>query len=249
MNRPLRNATRNVLRTALTVWLLPYCSIANAQFESVSSGDSSLGSVYHIYMSVVGGSASLYSGAEYTATYPGARGTPFFGMQPFEKGMVNYKGVRYPGVAMAYDMVAGDLVIKSFNGLNMILPARSVDSFRIEGHLFIHLRPDSTTGPEIGEGFFELLAGRKAEVLARRVRQVERGASAEEPFRFAEYTAFFVRKDGKYYRIDKKNDLKQLYGSRSESLRKFWKSAGIQREKKLDKIILATFAHYQPEKP
>src|SRR5438874_2721966 len=93
---------------------------------------------YQFYMKSIAGGSLLYNGSEYTGSYPGVQGFPFFESDNFETGYISYNHVLYRDILIAYDLVNNDLVIKGFQGLNVKLNNERVDSFYLKGHLFVN---------------------------------------------------------------------------------------------------------------
>jgi len=53
---------------------------------------------YQSYMSSIGGASHLYNGPEYTGSYPGVIGHPFFSSDSFQRGFISYDHVLYLNV-------------------------------------------------------------------------------------------------------------------------------------------------------
>jgi hypothetical protein len=205
--------------------------------------DTVSGPLYKSYMNAIGGTLSIYKGAEYTGSYPLTIGTPFFDTTEFEKGLICYDGVLYPGILMAYDLVSNEVVIKGYQQLSIKPDPLKINYFLLRGHLFIsgeNIEP----GKETAVIFYEVLNDGPVKTYARRWKQVERSLNAADPYLFKSYNYYLIEKDSAFYHIKGKKDLLKLFNGKEQSLKSFWKNKKLDFKKNLEHSIVETVAYY-----
>src|SRR5687768_1860142 len=67
---------------------------------------------WQLYRQVFGTSMALYNGSEYTASYPAIKGSAFLGDSVWYHSSIEYEGVFYPEVTLAFDLAANEVIIK-----------------------------------------------------------------------------------------------------------------------------------------
>ena len=199
--------------------------------------------VYSFYRSSIGGSSLLYNGSEYIGSYPGTKGSPFFGADDFTKGILSLDGVIYDNVVMAYDLISDELTIKGYQNLSIKLPQEKVDSFQIEGHLFIRLQGnDSISG--LPGGYYDRVYHGAASILVKRKKVVQHGSSAEEYYRITPYNDYYIIRAGKAYRINRKRTLQEAFSDHLQEMKAFWRRNKLNFRKNPEEMLVASAGHY-----
>ncbi|HYE55186.1 MAG TPA: hypothetical protein VD996_10095 [Chitinophagaceae bacterium] len=212
--------------------------------SSLAQVDSIANPVYKMYISAVGGAANLYNGTEYTAIYPSTKGSAFLHAAGFQTGTISYQGVLYKEVPIAYDLVSNEIVIKGFKGQFTKLSAGKIDSFMVDGRTFVRLKADENNKNRLPEDFYEILFNGKVKVYVKRKKQVERAFSAEEPYRFASYNAYFVYKDGLYKQVTGRNGLIDVFRDKDNAIKDFVKDNKFDFRNGLEEAIVKTANYY-----
>jgi hypothetical protein len=191
----------------------------------------------------MGGYKSLYNGTEYIGFYPGTTGHPYFEWDTLRPGMIQYDGIRYQHIGLKYDLVSNEVVLKGKQNLMISLVPQKIDFFSIEGHVFVPAGQDSTTQLP-PTGFFEVLYGGRATVLAKRTKQVQRGARVEDPYIFRQYDSYFVKANGAYHPVDSEKDLLLVFNDQQEALKSYLRRNGINFKKDKETSIIRTASYY-----
>lgn len=215
--------------------LTPYTAYAQTGLDKISA---------LVYKKGMGDYKSLYNGIEYIGSYPGTTGHPYFKWDTLQQGTIKYNGIYYPDVGLKYDLVSNEVILLGKQNLSISLVPQKIDFFSISGHLFIHLRQDSTIQQLPEAGFYEVLYDGRAMVLARRKKGVERASSVEDPFIFRQYNSFFVKRNNRFYPVNSEKELLLLFGDQKEALKKHLLQNGIKFRKEREKSIIQTVAFY-----
>lgn len=202
-----------------------------------------------LYMRAVGGGASIYDGPEYTGSYPGIKGSPFFPNDHFTEGMLSFKGVAYYGISMAYDIVTDQVVIKSPQNLGIALLAEAIDSFVIDGHLFIRYVQEQKTESAPATGFYEVLHPAPMLLLAKRLKVTHRGLSAEDPMVFGQFNKYLVKKGRVFREITGRRALLSLFPGRRKEIRAYWKRRALKYKKDPETTIIETIQYFSQVTP
>jgi hypothetical protein len=219
-------------------------SNAQTSITDTSIQQAGIDKVYQFYLGSVGGASKLYNGSEYLGSYPGTRGTAFFGSENFQPGEVCYYGIRYKNVPMAFDIVSNVLAIKGYQGLNVQLNTERIDSFSLMGHKFIHLKKDSTYGDITTDDFYDIIYNGSNKVLVKRFKIISPGFTAEEPMQFRQYNVYYILKNGQYYKVDKKRSLINLFKNHSKEIKNYWKAHKLDYKKDKENTIIQTASYY-----
>lgn len=211
---------------------------------SFSQSDTISNLLYKSYMASIGAGANLYNGTEYTASYTQVKGSPFWNDEGFVPGTISYNGVVYKDIPIAYDLVTNELVIKTPQQLSIKLDAAKVDFFLLSNHLFVRSRADEASKNMLPEDFYELLYNGNIKVFVKRKKQLERAFNAEDPYRIAMYSAYFIYKDDTYYQVSNKNTLLNLLRDKNDEIQKFWKEQNLNYRTDTEKTIVETVTYY-----
>ena len=204
-----------------------------------------INNVIQLYADSLRENLRLYSGTEFTGGYRRSAGHPFFEFEEPQHGDVSYEGIRYPGVLLAYDLTRDELIfINHLKNLNVKLIKQKVDSFTILGHAFVHLRDESNWVHQPHEGFYEVLYEGTVSVFAKRKKTLRESAKAEEPSRFLQSDAYYVRKGNAYYLIENKRSLLNACSDRRADIAKFMQKENLSFKNNPEQTIIKVIDHY-----
>jgi hypothetical protein len=190
-------------------------------------------------------SLQLYSGTEFTAAYRSSAGHPFFESTEAQPGDVIYNEIRYPGMALKYDLVNDELIfINPANDLNIKLINHKVNAFSIGEHFFIHAREDSGGNHFPGEGYYELLYNGPAQAFLKRKKILRDAARPEDPARFLQLNTYYVKKSNTWYEINSKRDLLSVCKDRKPELIKYIQQENLDFKKDPARTIVKVIDHY-----
>jgi hypothetical protein len=154
------------------------------------------------YANILGLNARLYNGPEYQDYSNGVKeGIPYFDSKNYLPGSIVFDSIFYPDVQLRLDLVYEYLTIlhpPSF--VSIQLPNKSVSSFEIGGHQFIHLLPDSLS--VIKEGFYERLYSGKSAVFVRHRKTLEDQNKSDDIYRAAvSHNTYHIYSGGQWYNV------------------------------------------------
>ena len=199
-------------------------------------------------MAAVGGSANLYNGTEYTASYPFTTGSPFWDTSGFKSGIISYEGVVYKDIPISYDLVSNEVLIKGYQQLTIKLDASKINFFLINGHLFVRLNGEANTRNLLPADIYELSYNGNIKLYVKRKKQAERSFNPADPDRIVAYNAYFVQKDSLYHQVSSKNALLKLFRDKSDAIRTFWKENNLNFRTDPEKTIIQTITYYTKTK-
>jgi hypothetical protein len=173
---------------------------------------------YHVY---VAPEVGLYRGIQYVDyDFTIQRGHPFYGLDSIRYGSVWYNGVGYDSVRMLYDLVKDQLVILDpYNVYKISLYMDRVDSFALDGHLFIRVR-DSLAPPSLRFGYCEVIHQGRL-VLLRQEQKFLRENLTQTSDNVRLYidasVSYYLKKDGRYQAVKTRKGLFDFLKDRRRS--------------------------------
>jgi hypothetical protein len=187
-------------------------------------------------------SQNLYNGRTYHIYDSRQEEHQFFESRKWTKGSLIYDGQEYDSVAMLYDIVRDELVIRHFNGDNLLLQPAKIRNFSLMNHRYERL----TSGVEIERsmktGFYELLHGGESKALVRRTKQrQEKIVDKRVVTLFPQKNFYYIRKDGHYESVYTKRAVLSLFPDEKRALRKLLRDEKIifrkDRENAIAKMV------------
>lgn len=241
--------TRTLRLFSYVLWLwagqaLLSSATAAAQMRSADPAfrASVLQNAVKAYRNAMGDNLLLYNGAEYTGSYPGVAGHPYFLSGDLQPGAVYYEGVYYPDMLIKYDLVSNELVIKGKQNVQIVLPPEKIGHFYIGNHLFVKLTLDS--GELAAPYFYEQLYKGRLTVWLKQRKQAERGFRAEDPYHFTQYNTYVIEKENRYITVDNEKALMALFGNEREAVRKYLRTQKQRFKKDPGQTIIKAVAYY-----
>jgi hypothetical protein len=131
----------------------------------------------------------LYNGSEYIKSFNASRGTPMFPTEN-NRGDVNYYGNWYRNLDLQYDIEDDIVITRDAQGLlKLRLIREKLESFTIDGHLFVKLKLLSSRGE-----FYEQLFKGKRSLMLQWEKRMELDAQ-ELPIYVLRKTLFVLEGD------------------------------------------------------
>ena len=131
----------------------------------------------------------LYNGSEYIKSFNASRGTPMFPTEN-NRGDVNYYGNWYRNLDLQYDIEDDIIITRDAQGLlKLRLIREKLESFTIDGHLFVKLKLLSSRGE-----FYEQLFKGKRSLMLQWEKRMELDAQ-ELPIYVLRKTLFVLEGD------------------------------------------------------
>jgi hypothetical protein len=201
---------------------------------------------YHAYVTPEVG---LYRGMQYIDyDITIQKGQPFFGPDSVRYGSVWYNGIGYDNIRMQYDLVKDQLVILDpFNIYKISLYMDMVDSFALDGHLFIRIR-DSLAPSFLRFGYCERIYQGRLVLMKRERKFVHENLvlSSDNVRLYIDGTiSFYFKKDGRYQAVNTRKELYNLLKDRRRSdIKRFIRKSKLNWHTDKEQLLQLVAAWY-----
>ncbi|MBF9223753.1 hypothetical protein [Hymenobacter ruricola] len=215
----------------------------------------SVAAVRQQYAASFTGHPELFNGPEYvdySRRYHERTGHQFFLTPEAMPGSVQYNGQYFGNQQLTYDVVLDQVVLRHpTNPLLLRLLNERVESFIIDGHRFVRVVADSTTGNAIRTGYFEVLAEGRAQLLARRSKRMQEHILQQQlDVEFVSTERLFLRKAGVFYPIKSKGAALRVFADKSKDVQQYLQSHKLGfKKQQLEASVqqLATYYNGLPQ--
>ena len=207
----------------------------------------SLMNVLDAYATNLDGFTHLYNGAEYIYAYQGVKGHPYFKTDTLQNGLLFYDDVLYRDIPLKYDVVTGEVVIMGRQQRLIRLVPEKLQYFSIGSDFFIHIRKDSGAQLLPEPGFYQVLYEGPLTALVSRKKRPIRSLKAEDPYMFANYNRYYIRKDSIYYEIGSRRDLVSLFNDKQE-ISNYLRTTRANFKKNREETILKAVSYHALQK-
>jgi hypothetical protein len=239
---------KNLLITASVVLLLTNKLVAQHPLSDSAVYEVALTHLIQLYKNKPGGYSNLYNGAEYNYTYAGIKGHPYFKTDSFQLSDLSYDDILYRDIPLKYDLVTNEVIIKGKENRLIKLVAEKLDYFSVRRDLFIKIRKDTSSRDAPEPGYYQLLYNGPLTALVSRKKVAIRSLKAEDPYQFASYDQYYVRKRLTYYPINSKNDLISLFDTHNEIVKEYRKIRRARFKRDMEELILKAVSTYAESK-
>ena len=198
-----------------------------------------------VYYQALGEQSPLYNGSEYIEyTFTFEEGHPFFGSASWVMGNINFDGLTFHEVPMAYDIIKDQVVIKDFRkAFNIVLPSNKIEQFTISGHTFIRLLHDSSN--QIKTGFYDQLYNGKIGLFVKREKKIfEKYLDLHTNNVAYERNTYYIKKEGIYYIIKNKRTLLNVLKNKKEQVQKYLRKNGLRFKNNTEKTMIMAVQYY-----
>ncbi|PKV76432.1 hypothetical protein [Pontibacter ramchanderi] len=224
--------------------LLPFTIFAQTDTSFVGSA---VDDALKQYKTAIGVHAHLYNGTEYFVPVKSyVKGHQFYQDKVYQNGTVKYDGAWFKEVPMLYDLMQDELIIVNHgSGQPQRLVKNRIESFKLHGHTFVRIEPDSTTGLSIQSGFYDLLYSGETQVLMKREKTLfERASTEGMEGEYRDASKFYLVKDGIYHPVSNKRSVMRVLRDQKKPLNKFAKANRLRFKKEREYAIRKTAEHY-----
>ncbi len=214
-------------------------SLADTSFLAAS-----VAKAKNVYLQHIKGNAHLYNGSEYKVYQSVDKEHPYFLSDDWASGSIVYDNEPYENVGMLYDIRYDKVIIEHyFTGNRVELVSKKISKFNLHGHTFVGLMRDSAK--QIQEGFYDQLYNGITKVYARHIKQYQETieANAVRPS-FTEKNLYFILKDGKYFLVNSKASVLEVFGARKKMLKQYLRKSGIRYRKEKEKALVKLAEFY-----
>jgi len=187
---------------------------------------------------------SLYQGTLYTEKYRTINERKqFFKSIQFLQGDVWYNGEPYFNQRVKYNVYDDELLLKleekgGSHTLNLYKTA--IDSFTIDTHRFINLKPTLITN-DIEPGFYEVMfqGGALDFYLKHRKRYLEKKGDRSIHYEFADLkSTYVIFHNGTHYILNSKKTLTRLFPNQKRQINEFYKQAKKIHGNNIDLVMI-----------
>ncbi|CAN5518156.1 hypothetical protein BH11BAC5_BH11BAC5_01130 [soil metagenome] len=199
-----------------------------------------------VYHQAFGDQKGLYNGSQYIEyPYKFKEGDPYFNMPYPEPGSVLYDGVAYDSVLMRYNEITDELVINYYIERIQLLKPK-IEKFHFFNSDFIKIEKDSLSRNLISNGFYNLLYRGKISLLKKEIKTIVESSSinVELLSYVEEKDYYYIKKDGRYYSIKRKNDFFDLLSDKRRELKEFVKVNDLNFRRDRQKMLTQATAYY-----
>lgn len=191
----------------------------------------------------------LFNGPEYldyAKPYHKRTGHQFFAVPEKQPGSVHYNGHLFAGLLLAYDVVLDQVVLSPPSSpLTLRLINENVRAFDLNGHHFIRLVADSSTGKTMRTGYYEVLFDSTVQVLAKRTKRLqEQVAQSVINVEFIAKDELFFKKNGIYSPVSRKSAMR-LFADRNKEMQDYLKAQKLSFKKaQLEATVVQLASYY-----
>lgn len=196
------------------------------------------------YRLSAGDQTELFNGREYKPyRISFINGHPFFLSDQFAEGSIIYEDGLYQNQQLLYDEVQGMVILNTDVRIELI--TERIKQFTISGHTFIRLNKDSLNNRFI-EGFYERLYDGKIEIYKKENKFIKEDLSETEGVRgeITKKNYYFLKKNGQYYPVIKKNNLFEILKDREKEIQQFIKNNSLDFRKDTDNTLSKIAGYY-----
>jgi hypothetical protein len=242
------------MKTPGIVWAL-LCALAFSQpaysQSAVFDADlaTSVAAAQKLYSASFPVHSQLYSGPEYldyTKQYYASTGHQFFALPTRQPGSVYYNDHYFTGLQLAYDEVLDQVVLGMPNSpLTLRLINDNVRYFTLDGHRFVRVVADSATGNTIRTGYYEVLLDSTVQVLAKRVKRMQKRIEQRNiNVQFTATDKLFIKKNGRYYPVSSKSAVTRVLADHSQEIQKYAREHKLKFSKAEREAAIVELAAY-----
>jgi hypothetical protein len=183
-------------------------------------------------------SQNLFNGRVYYVYDSRQEEHQFFENKKWTRGTIEYDGQQFDSIPMLYDIVRDEVVIKHFNGDNLLLQPGKVRQFKLFDHHYQRLTSGVEIEPEMKTGFYDLLYNGESKALVRRTKQrQEKIVDKRVITLFPPKDFYYIRKDGHYHAVRSKKSVMSLFPENHKILRKALREQNIRFKKERETAI------------
>jgi hypothetical protein len=201
------------------------------------------------YTNIIGENSHLFNGSEHAAYDFRIKGDPYFESSTLQSGSIKYDGILFPKVDMAFDIVRDEVTINRFNeNYRMTLVSEKITFFSLFNHYFVRIvqdNKDSTNKSLVSTGFYDRVYNGNTKFFVKRQKKMNESITAEEGDKlwFEEKDLYFIEKNNKYYLINGKRELMDIFKEKKKDLKKYLRKNKIKFDDP-EKAILKSVEYY-----
>lgn len=237
-----------VISLFLVLLQMCFCLTTKGQnaFPDSSFVNAGINHVISYYHQETKEQSHLYNGIEYVG-YPFKldKGHLFFKQKEMSSGMVNYDGISYSNVPMAYDLHKGRIIVAYlYDNIRIQLIKEKVDGFSLLGHTFRRIEKDSSQTSFPGNDYYDILYEGNISVLAQRGKLVVESANTSGVERIIQdKIAYYLLKEGVYHKFSGEKAFLNLLKDNRKRVKTYIRENKIKfrKDKEGSMVLIARF--------
>jgi hypothetical protein len=199
--------------------------------------------IVSLYAASIQQQSRLYNGTDYVLYQSRDEEHPFFGIDDWVFGSVDYWGELYENVPVMYDLSTDQVITEHNRGNPIKLIPDKVDGFVVDDHTFQRLRNNGTN--KVSEGFYERLYDGATKVYAKHQKVYREDITAREVVpRFEESSRYFILKDGVLIQVKTKGTVLDTFEDRKQNVKNFIKKNRIRFKDSRAQSIVRVAEYY-----
>lgn len=230
------------LTFVIMVFSMHVCFAQSIQPDSTVNMDAGK-QVVDYYNKAIGNRAEVYSGALYQLHPPGIRGSYYFqDVNYLTPATVCYDGTWYKNIMSVYDSYKDIMAGASENNIFIFDEAKLTDIYLLNHH-FIYL---NATKNLLKSGYYDLIYDGKSQVVVKRSKAVTESISATQAveFVYTDETDIYVKKDDKYFPVDGKGAVLELFKDKKKDLNQYFKDNKAKYKNDKEGLIVGLTRYY-----
>ena len=215
------NARTFILITCFIYMLSP--RVFSQAEEKPDIYDQSYLRLQELYKESIEADRRYINGFQYTETFPGTIGHPFFLSEGWFLGELSMDGIHYEGITIRYDLFRDQVLynhIHPSGSYNVVLNKELTEAFKIDGHLFKKLPARDKISPGIKAGYYELLSEGKASFYVKWQKRLS-DPGPESRGEFSLFNEWYILNQGAFRKISGKSVLLKVLGDHEKEIRTF----------------------------
>jgi hypothetical protein len=197
------------------------------------------------YLDAAAGQAVLFYGKEQEPYPVVASNHPYLKEERYVSGWLSYRGVTYTNVPLRMDLCRGELLVLSPAAHNVRLTAREIDSAALHDCRIVYLPKD--TLPESPQpGLYFLLYDGGCRVFEKQTATLQQKTYMQTIEQYYDFSsAYYLLKEGVYYRIKNRNSLLKALGTHRKELEQHIRANKLDFRKDAGKMIVSTVETFE----
>jgi hypothetical protein len=243
MNVMLRRFRDIVIGKILVTWIaLNICYSQQSEADTVFVAESKK-QVSAQYTAAIQHQSRLYNGSDYVIYISRDEEHPYFEVDDWAYGSVEYWNELYENIPLMYDISTDQVVTEHNRGNPIKLLPEKVQSFTLQDHVFVRLKPDSTNN--IAEGFYDRLYDGTMKVYAKHSKVYRETLNSKEVIpSYDANTRYYLFKDGVFNLVKTKGSVLKLLADKKPELKNFIRKNNLHFKTNRNDAIVRIVAHY-----
>ena len=196
-----------------------------------------------LYTAAIQHQSRLYNGSDYIIYIPRNEEHPYFEVDDWAYGSVEYWNELYENIPLMYDINTDQIITEHNRGNPIKLLPEKVQSFTILDHEFVRLSPDNKNN--ITPGFYDRLYDGETKVYARHLKIYRETLNAKEVIpKYDANTRYYVFKDGVYNLVKSKSSVLKVLADKKPELKSFIRKNSVHFKSNRSESIVRIATHY-----